>query len=134
MQRQEHVTWYLAPLLRWLATVWTPLLHEERFPNAVRRACDARSTYVSVASTQMDDAEIFAPWQAWAARHGLRWAAEGGLVPDVFMRRLGDDIEVAGAIAGSLAAKRRIISSSRAWPIAMSLTLPRRWMVPWSGW
>ena len=50
--------------------------------------------YISVASTQMDDSEVFSPWQDWAARHGLRWAAEGGLVPDVFLRRLGDDIEV----------------------------------------
>ena len=41
--RQEHVTWYLAPLLRWLATVWTPLLHEEHFPSTIRRARDARS-------------------------------------------------------------------------------------------
>ena len=92
--RQEHVTWYLAPLLRWLAAVWTPLLHEERLPSLVRRATDARAAYLSVASTQMDNAEVFAPWQDWAARHGLRWAAEGGLVPDVFLRRLGDDIEI----------------------------------------
>jgi hypothetical protein len=92
--RQDHVTWYLAPLLRWLATVWTPLLHEEHFPSAMRRAGDARSAYISVANTQLDDTAVFAPWQDWAARHGLRWAAEGGLVPDVFLRRLGDDIEV----------------------------------------
>ena len=92
--RQGHVTWYLAPLLRWLAKEWTPLLHEEHFPSTVRRKGDARAAYVSVASTQMDDAEVFAPWQNWATRHGLRWSAEGGIVPDVFLRRLGDDIEV----------------------------------------
>jgi len=92
--RQEHVTWYLAPLLCWLAAVWTPLLHEERFPSTIRRAGDARSAYVSVASTQMDDTEVFSPWQDWATRHGLRWAAEGGMVPDMFLRRLGDDIEI----------------------------------------
>ena len=92
--RQDQVTWYLAPLLRWLATVWTPLLHEERFPSALRRAPDARSAYLSVASTQMDDGSVFSPWQGWSARHSLRWAAEGGMLPDVFLRRMGDDIEV----------------------------------------
>jgi hypothetical protein len=92
--RREHVTWYIAPLLRWLAAVWTPLLHEERFPNAVRRATDARQAYLSVARTQMDDSSIFSPWSAWAARHSLRWCAEGGMLPDVFLRRMGDDIEI----------------------------------------
>jgi hypothetical protein len=92
--RQEEVTWYLAPLLRWLSTVWTPLLHEERFPSTVRRAADARTAYLSVAGTQMDDEAVFSPWQDWAARHSVRWAAEGGIVPDVFLRRVGDDIEV----------------------------------------
>lgn len=92
--RQAHVTWYLAPLVRWLAAVWTPLLHEERFPTAARRANDARTAYLSVAATQMDDAAVFTPWQEWAARHGLRWAAEGGVLPDLFLRRVGDDIEV----------------------------------------
>jgi IrrE N-terminal-like domain len=94
VERQEQVTWYLAPLLRWVATVWTPLLHEERLPSLVRQATDARAAYLSVANSQMDNAQVFAPWQDWAARHGLRWAAEGGLVPDVFLRRLGDDIEI----------------------------------------
>jgi len=89
-ERQQYVTWYLAPLLRWLATVWTPLLHEERFPTAARRANDGRSAYLSIAATQMDDAAVFAPWQDWASRHDLRWAAEGGLL----LRRVGDDIEV----------------------------------------
>jgi Zn-dependent peptidase ImmA (M78 family) len=92
--RCDCVTWYLAPLLRWLAKEWMPLLHEERFPSSVRRAGNGRAAYLSVASTQMDDADVFTPWQDWAARHGLRWAAEGGIIPDVFLRRVGDDLEV----------------------------------------
>lgn len=92
--RQQQVTWYLAPLLQWLAAVWTPLLHEERLPSTARRATDARQAYLSVAGTQMDDAAVFSPWQAWAARHSLRWAAEGGMLPDVFLRRVGDDVEI----------------------------------------
>ena len=94
VSRQDCVTWYLAPLLRWLAMAWTPLLHEERLPGVVRRALDGRSAYLAIASTRMDETEVFGPWQAWASRHSLRWAAEGGLVPDLFLRRLGDDIEI----------------------------------------
>ena len=127
--RQEHVTWYLAPLLRWLATVWTPLLHEEHFPSTIRRARDARSAYISVASTQMDDSEVFSPWQDWAARHGLRWAAEGGWCRTYFCAVSATTSRSVGATAGSPVVKRRITSSSQEWRIAMWLTLPRRWMV-----
>jgi Zn-dependent peptidase ImmA (M78 family) len=91
--RSDCVTWYLAPLLRWLAGNWTPLLHEERLPSLVRGARTGRDAYLAIAGTWMDDALVFTPWQVWAARHSLRWAAEGGLLPDVFLRRLGDDIE-----------------------------------------
>jgi Zn-dependent peptidase ImmA (M78 family) len=91
--KQDCVTWYLAPLLRWLAGNWAPLLHEERLPSLVRGAQTARDAYLAMAATRMDDARVFGPWQAWAKRHSLRWASEGGMVPDVFLRRLGDDIE-----------------------------------------
>ena len=94
VERQTEITWYVAPLLRWLAAVWTPLLHEERFPNALRRAVNARHAYLSVAATQMDVAAVFSPWRDWAARHSLRWCSEGAMLPDVFLRRIGDDIEV----------------------------------------
>jgi hypothetical protein len=91
--RQDRATWYLAPLLRWLASSWTPLLHEERLPTRMPRHRDARSAYLSAMSRHADNPGQFAPWQDWAARHALRSAAEGGIVPDVFLRRIGDDIE-----------------------------------------
>lgn len=91
--RQDCVTWYLAPLLRWLAGNWAPLLHEERLPSLVRGARTGRDAYLAMAATRMDDALVFGPWQEWAKRHALRWAAEGGMLPDVFLRRVGDDIE-----------------------------------------
>jgi hypothetical protein len=96
---QEAVTWYLAPFIRWLAQNWGPLLHEERFPRGLRlgelsRARTARDAYLSVLETRGDDLTAFEPWQDWASRHGIRWAAEGGLTPDVFVRRVGDDVEV----------------------------------------
>ena len=57
------------------------------------RLSTARSAYLSVLETRGDESAVFGPWQDWAARHGLRWAADGGVVPDVFLRRLGDDME-----------------------------------------
>lgn len=96
--RCDAVTWYLAPLIRWLAVNWDPLLHEERLPlqqrSSAMSAATARHTYISAIETTADDVDRFEPWQEWASRHSLRWAAEGGLVPDIFIRRLGDDIEV----------------------------------------
>jgi hypothetical protein len=99
IEAKEAVTWYLAPFVRWLAEQWGPLLHEERFPRGLQlgelsRARTARDAYLSVLETRGDDLNAFKPWQDWASRHGVRWAAEGGLTPDIFIRRVGDDIEV----------------------------------------
>jgi len=97
--QQEYVGWYLAPLLHWLARNWAPLFHEERFdwPNrsaapaamACRRALDRRR-----GSSEEEDRSVYRSTQAWGARHGIRWAAAGGLFPDLFIRRLIDDIEL----------------------------------------
>lgn len=91
--RCDAVTWYLAPLFNWLAINWNPLLHEERLPGASQTAATARDAYINALSSHGADFGRFAPWQDWAARHSLRWAADGGLLPDIFLRRLGDDIE-----------------------------------------
>jgi hypothetical protein len=96
---QDRVTWYVAPLVQWIATNWGPLLHEERLP-AKRRSIEAlrqstaRDAYIKALEIHADDLELFEPWQDWAFRHGVRWAGEGGLLPDLFLRRLGDDIEL----------------------------------------
>jgi Zn-dependent peptidase ImmA (M78 family) len=95
LERCDAATWYLAPLFRWLLKNWVPLLHEERLP-ALGKASEgphARAAYLQALSL-FGDEERFAPWQNWASRHSLRWAAEGGVLPDVFLRRVGDDIEI----------------------------------------
>ncbi len=92
-----EVRWFLAPLFRWIAANWMPLLHEARLPPGGRwgdrRPRWARLAYLSVLESAGDDPERFGPWQDWASRHALRAAAEGGIVPDVFLQRVGDDIE-----------------------------------------
>ena len=93
-----EVRWYMAPLFRWIIDNWMPLLHETRLPAGGRwgdgRPRRARLAYLSMLESAGDDLDRFGPWQAWASRHALRSAAEGGIVPDVFFQRVGDEIEV----------------------------------------
>lgn len=92
----DAVTWYLAPLAHWIAQSWAPLLHEERLPGrGTPTGRTARDAYAAAVQGFGDDGDRFAPWQHWAARHSLRWASAGAVLPDVFLRRLGDDLEIA---------------------------------------
>ena len=95
---QSFVGWYLAPLLDWLATNWAAFLHEERVPwpaikgpaaSACRQAMD-RWIAVDGQPGQARFAEI----QRWYQAHALRSAASGGLFPDIFLRRVADDVEL----------------------------------------
>ncbi len=47
--------------------------------------------------------------QAWYRRHALRQAAEGGLFPDLFIRRLSDDIELSWSATAPLFAPNDFI-------------------------
>lgn len=95
----SEVSWYLSPIFDWLVSNWLSLLHEEGFdwpehsgsPAAV--AC-RKTMYDFIAADDEAGREIYRTTQAWYFRHGLRSAAEGGLFPDIFIRRLVDDIEV----------------------------------------
>ena len=97
LEELQEVTWFLAPLIRWLITSWKPLLHETRLPWASgwgdQRPRWARLAYLAMLERAGDDVDVFRPWQLWGARHALRFAAEGGVVPDVFFQRIGDEIE-----------------------------------------
>lgn len=93
----EEVRWFLAPLIRWLVSSWTPLLHEAHLPQELgwgdRRPRWARLAYLAMIERAGDN-ERFRNWQNWAARHSLRSAAEGGIVPDIFFQRVGDEMEL----------------------------------------
>ena len=93
----EEVRWFLAPFFKWVAENWMPLLHERRLPPGGRlgdsRPRSARAAYLSMLESAGDDFERFGPWQCWATRHSLRSAAEGGILPDVFVQRMEDDLE-----------------------------------------
>ena len=98
-ERQSYVGWYLSPVLDWLASNWVALLHEERFvwpertrlPAAV--AC-RRALEHWITACDPIGREIYQRTHAWYHRHGLRSATLGGIFPDLFIRRSGDDIEL----------------------------------------
>ncbi|CAN5918046.1 hypothetical protein BH11PSE3_BH11PSE3_09840 [soil metagenome] len=97
--RQEHVGWYLAPLFDWMASNWAALLHEEDFAWPERSAAPAvvachRALDQSIGLKDSQGRARYKDAQAWYYRHALRSAAEGGLFPDLFIRRMMDDIEV----------------------------------------
>ena len=96
---QSFVGWYLAPFLDWLATNWAALFHEERTPWAGRIGTPAamacrQSIGEWIADDDAAGQRRFAEVQRWYQVHGLRSAAAGGLFPDLFVRRVADDVEL----------------------------------------
>ncbi|HYD48271.1 MAG TPA: ImmA/IrrE family metallo-endopeptidase [Terriglobales bacterium] len=106
----KSVSWYLLPLLEWLAENWDALLHEERLPN---RNADAlawqalRQTAFVPAALEGDErreTEWERQWSGWWHRHALQSCRQGGLFPDLILRRWRDEIEISwgsSAIAGA---------------------------------
>ncbi len=93
-----EVTWYLLPLFGWLAENWDPLFHEHRLPEPMD-VNSARPAYLQGLRTTLGDPDPQVEhraeaWQRWWHRHGLRSCRDGGLFPDVFIRRLLDFVEI----------------------------------------
>ena len=96
---QPHVGWYLAPFLDWLATNWVALLHEERlpWPNPGNKPAVTSCNHALEEWMAAHDSlgkRHYANTQDWYFRHGVRSAAAGGVFPDLFIRRVADDIEL----------------------------------------
>lgn len=92
------VHWYLLPMIRWFVRNWDVLLHEERLPNrnaphdawhALQTNREAPPTYSPDATSAWEDA-----YDDWWSRHALLACREGGLFPDVMIRRKRDTIEI----------------------------------------
>lgn len=94
----QAVHWYLLPLLEWLTTNWDPLLHEERLPirNAGEDAVDSlyRTRFPDRRLSGADALTHDERWFSWRQRHALHAARDGGLFPEIFVRRWTDSIEV----------------------------------------
>ena len=98
-EQQPYVGWYLAPFLDWLATNWAALLHEERYPwprstaAPAAIACNGALDQLMAADDPAGRRD-YADAQDWYFRHGLRSAAAGGIFPDLFIRRVADEVEL----------------------------------------
>ena len=98
-ERIESVHWYLLPLIEWFVEHWNPLLHEERLPaqNLGDTAWESlRATRFPPPAIENDDLQAGweDAWRSWWMRHALRAASDGGLFPDVVVRRLRDLVEI----------------------------------------
>lgn len=95
-ERRTFARWYLSPVLDWFAENWATLLHEERFSWPEKSAAPAAIACRRSLQWIVDPyrAETASNAQSWYKRHGLRSAAAGGIFPDLFIRRLADDIEL----------------------------------------
>ena len=104
-ERVEFVHWYLLPLLEWFVNNWNPLLHEERVPcqnmgddgwNALRH-----NRFAPAALDEKEENAWDAAWQGWWLRHALQASSEGGIFPDVVLRRFRDAVEISwGPVSG----------------------------------
>lgn len=90
--------WYLLPVLEWLAENWDPLLHEQRPPSGMRSiatATDVDGTASVLAySTASPSQRTLQDHYEWEQRHSLRSARDGGILPDLRIRRLADQVEI----------------------------------------
>jgi Zn-dependent peptidase ImmA (M78 family) len=96
---QSYSSWYLFPFFDWLATNWAALFHEEDFAWNEKSSAPAivachRALERSIGETDDAGRITYQKIQAWYRRHALRAASEGGLLPDLFIRRFLDDIEL----------------------------------------
>ena len=98
-QVEDHLSWYLAPILEWLVANWTWLLHEEAYSWPERAGAPAAvATFTalgqSIASPDEFRHRAYTSTQSWWRRHALRAADSSALFPDLYFRRVADDIEM----------------------------------------
>ena len=91
--RQGDLCWYFGPMFHWFAENWIPLFHEEHFTWR-ERSCDASAAACEQAMASTFGGVSAAAAQRWCFRHGLSSADAGGPVPDLFLRRFSDDVEL----------------------------------------
>lgn len=94
----DSAHWYMLPVLEWLVDNWDPLLHEERLPlsNSGLSAAESlsRTRQPPLSPKDADDFDWLDTWSAWWARHCIRAGREGGLFPDLYLRRYRDRLEL----------------------------------------
>lgn len=97
--KQRYVGWYLSPLFDWLASNWSSLFQEEDFSWSEKSAAPAavacrRAIARWIAAEDELGKTSYKAAKSWFERHALRSCSEGGLFPDIFVRRFGDAVEI----------------------------------------
>ena len=97
----DGVTWYTLPFVSWLRRSAVALVNEEPLPAPVRReeihtAAEWFDESEEPSLTLLADEEdtYYEERSDWWQRHAVRAGFEGAVVPNLFLRRLGDDVEV----------------------------------------
>jgi Zn-dependent peptidase ImmA (M78 family) len=93
-EQRIGVRWHLLGVLEWLAGSFDELLHETRLPVSSTGIDAAQTMERTRQHLSVDDLEELELWQSWWARHNLRAGADGGLLPNLYVRRRGGRIEV----------------------------------------
>lgn len=93
-EKHRAVTWHFLGMLEWLAANWDALLHEGRLPKSTEGIDAAQAMQMIAMQVEFDDLDGFGEWQRWWERHCLRAAEEGGLFPNVYIRRRRASIEL----------------------------------------
>jgi Zn-dependent peptidase ImmA (M78 family) len=88
----ESVHWYILPLVEWFIANWNPFLHEERLPDPDSRTAADMAHSPRVITTQVSGRPAF-DWWSWWSRHNIQAGREGGLFPDLMIRRWRDQVE-----------------------------------------
>lgn len=95
----DSAHWYMLPLIEWFVDNWDALLHEERLPlsnvglSAAESLSRSRRPPLSL-KEEVDEFEWLDAWSAWWGRHCVRSGREGGLFPDLYLRRYRDHLEL----------------------------------------
>jgi len=94
----DSAHWYMLPLLEWFVRNWDAIFHEEAPPlrNDGFTAAEilAKSKNPPISLKEVDEFEWMDKWTAWWDRHNLRSQREGGVFPDLYLRRFRDTLEV----------------------------------------
>ena len=130
---RDSLCWFLGPLFHWFANNWISLFHEEHFAWRERSA-DAAAAACGQAMASSAEEESLDAVQQWYSRHGISAAAEGGLFPDIFLRRFSDDVELSWTGAPSPFAPTGVAFTSdpgQAYLPLEDVALPLRQMLRW---
>ena len=94
-----NLSWYLSPVIDWFIRNWANLLHEERFAwpeQSTRPAAVATLGALKryIASANDTHHGMYEQVHDWWSRHALRAADSSAIYPDIYFRRVTDDIEI----------------------------------------